>query len=168
MQRICVISDTHGAYDPRIDKLFAGATQIIHAGDIGPATPAIIGRLELIAPVTAVTGNIDWNTALDIYPRSATVTLGGVTIYVTHIGGKPRDFARALPGAPGAPGPTVAICGHSHVALVEEYWGTLYVNPGSAGQPRFGAEPTVAFLDIEDGAVKAEIIPLVMADFIKE
>lgn len=163
MERVCVISDTHGAYDERIDKLFVGAARIIHAGDIGPATPAIIARLERIAPVTAVTGNIDWNTALDLYPRSATVTVGGVSIYVTHIGGKPKDFARALP----QPAPNIAICGHSHISLVEEYWGTLYVNPGSAGQPRFGAEPTVAFLDIEDGQAKAEIIPLVMADFIK-
>ncbi|MBA3470693.1 MAG: metallophosphoesterase family protein [Herpetosiphonaceae bacterium] len=162
MQRICVISDTHGAYDERVERLFVGASHIIHAGDIGRATPPIIGRLELIAPVTVVTGNIDWNTALDIYPLTAQVTVGGVQIFVQHIGGKPAQFLRELPN----PLPQVAICGHSHIALVEEYRGVLFVNPGSAGQPRFGAEPTVAFLDIADGTVKAEIVPLLMTQWL--
>jgi putative phosphoesterase len=164
MQRICVISDTHGKYDERVDRLFVGASHIIHAGDIGPARPAIIERLELIAPVTAVTGNIDWNTPLDIYPLTATLEIAGVRIFVQHIGGKPAQFFRELP----SPLPAVAICGHSHIALVERYKDVLFINPGSSGQPRFGAEPSVAFLDIEDGQVKAEIVPLVMANWIKD
>lgn len=158
MLRVCVISDTHGVYDERVDRLFVGATRIIHAGDIGNARPPIIERLELIAPVTAVTGNIDWNTPLDIYPLSTTVEVGGVRIFVQHIGGKPAEFARHLP----TPAPAVAICGHSHIPLIEERGGVLYVNPGSASRPPMDREPTVAFLDIEDGAVKAEIVPLVM------
>lgn len=157
-----MISDTHGKYDERVDRLFVGATHIIHAGDIGPARPPIIARLELIAPVTAVTGNIDWNTALDIYPLNVEIALGGVRIFVQHIGGKPEHFGRELP----ASRPMVAICGHSHIPLVETYQGVLFVNPGSASQARFGTEPTVAFLDIEDGQAKAEIVPLAMAQFL--
>ena len=163
--RVCIISDTHGIYDKRIDRLFVGASQIIHAGDIGKSSPAIIDRLELIAPVTAVTGNIDWNTAQDIYPLTTTVTLGGVSIFVRHIGGKPAEYFPLLP----QPLPQIAICGHSHRALIEEYQGVLFINPGSTTLPRYGAEPTVAFLDIaDDGSFKAELVPLIMAMWIKE
>ena len=163
MQRVCIISDTHGNYDARVDRLFVGASQIIHVGDIGRVQPPIIARLELIAPVAVVTGNIDWNTTLDIYPINVTVEVGGVQIFVQHIGGKPSQWFRELPTTR----PQIAICGHSHIALVEEYRGVLFINPGSASQPRFGSEPTVAFLDIEeDGTFKAEIVPLVMAEWL--
>lgn len=158
MLRVCVVSDTHGAYDERIEQLCVGATLIIHAGDIGRAFPPIIDRLEALAPVLAVTGNVDWNTSLDIYPIEATTTVGGVRIYVRHIGGPPRKYLTMLPKQL----PQVAICGHSHVPLVEEHAGVLFVNPGSVAQPRGGNEPTLAFLDIEKGRAKAEIVPLVM------
>ena len=55
--RIGVISDTHGYLDPAVIALFAGASHIIHAGDVG--NPAIIAALETIAPVTAVSGNVE-------------------------------------------------------------------------------------------------------------
>lgn len=165
MQRIGIISDTHGKYDPRIDKLFVGVSHIIHAGDIGFARPPIIDQLMAIAPVTAITGNVDWNTAFDQqFPMKATVTIAGVRIFVQHIGGKPREFFRHVP----QPLPTVAICGHSHVPLIEEYNNVLFINPGSASQPRGQISPTVAFLDIhDDGSLEAEIIPLKMTEWIK-
>ena len=55
--RIGVISDTHGYLDPAVVKLFGGVTHIIHAGDVGDA--AILATLEAIAPVTAVSGNVE-------------------------------------------------------------------------------------------------------------
>ncbi len=160
MLRVGVLSDTHGHYDERIEQLFMGASHIVHAGDIGKAVPAIIGRLELIAPVTAVTGNIDWNTPLDaLYPLNTTLTVGGARIFVQHIGDLPTRFFPQLP----RPLPQVAICGHSHIPLVQTYNGVLFINPGSTSRPRHAQEPTVAFLDIDDsGAAHAEIVPLVM------
>ena len=55
--RIGVISDTHGYLDPAVVKLFGGVSHIIHAGDVGDA--AILATLEAIAPVTAVSGNVE-------------------------------------------------------------------------------------------------------------
>ena len=55
--KIGVISDTHGFLDPRVEKIFAGVSHILHAGDIGYAS--IILELQFIAPVTAVLGNTD-------------------------------------------------------------------------------------------------------------
>ena len=34
--KIGVISDTHGWLDPKVPEFFAGASHILHAGDIGP------------------------------------------------------------------------------------------------------------------------------------
>lgn len=52
-----VIADTHGLFDPAIAQHFQHADHIVHAGDIGK--PMVIERLKDIAPVTAVSGNVD-------------------------------------------------------------------------------------------------------------
>lgn len=141
--RLGIISDTHGYFDARVIAHFAGVDQIIHAGDIGRAD--VIDRLEAIAPVTAVTGNVDWGGPLDRkYARVARLEIGGQQIYVTHIGGRPADLARALP----EPRPDVYIYGHSHIPMVQEVDDVLFLNPGAAGRPRFGRQPSVAILEL--------------------
>ena len=55
--RIGVISDMHGLFDQAIVRHFAGVDHILHAGDIGKRE--VIARLEEIAPVTVVSGNVD-------------------------------------------------------------------------------------------------------------
>ena len=60
--RIGVISDTHGYLDPRALAALQGVALILHAGDIGAAS--IVDALEVIAPVTAVYGNVDASTPL--------------------------------------------------------------------------------------------------------
>ncbi len=152
---IGVISDTHGTFHPLIPQHFAGVELILHAGDIGKLE--IITQLEAIAPVLAVTGNVDWGGPLDRqHPRTQRIEREGCAIYMEHIGGKPNDMQRRLP----TPRPNVYICGHSHVPLVEERGGVLFLNPGSAGAPRFGRKPSLARLAICDGRPNAELISL--------
>ena len=55
--RIGVIADTHGLFDPSLIEHFAGVTAILHAGDIGDSD--VIRQLQQIAPVFAVSGNVD-------------------------------------------------------------------------------------------------------------
>lgn len=55
--RIGIIADTHGLFDPVIVQHFHGVNHIIHAGDIGKRS--VIEQLEAIAPVAAVSGNVD-------------------------------------------------------------------------------------------------------------
>ena len=52
-----VISDTHGRLDDEVLELFAGVDRIVHAGDVGDER--VLARLALVAPVTAVHGNMD-------------------------------------------------------------------------------------------------------------
>ena len=59
MKKIGILSDTHGYWDDRYATHFAGCDEIWHAGDIG--TDEVLERLNAIAPVRAVAGNIDGN-----------------------------------------------------------------------------------------------------------
>ncbi len=155
MMRIGVISDTHGYLDPRAPVALQGVEQILHAGDIG--NPAIITALASIAPVTAVHGNVDRGTVLvRRYPALQQLTLAGVSIWLTHIGGKPAELLAQLPN----PRPAVYIFGHSHRALLEWHAGVLFLNPGAAGRPRFGGGLSVALLEIAGGQVEGRIVAL--------
>ena len=151
--RIGVISDTHGYLDPRAAAALQGVARILHAGDIG--SPAIVDALAAIAPVEAVYGNVDAGTPLARrFPASQRLRIEDVQIYMTHVGGRPADLARALP----EPRPDVYIFGHSHVALLETLSGVLYLNPGAAGRPRFGGGLSVAILEVEAGQATARIV----------
>ena len=72
---IGVISDTHGLLRPEALTGLAGVEHIIHAGDIG--SPEIVPRLEEIAPVTAIRGNVDTQAWARDLPAWELVTLGG-------------------------------------------------------------------------------------------
>lgn len=153
--RIGVISDTHARFHPAVPTHFAGVEHILHAGDIGSAM--VIERLAALAPVTAVTGNIDWNGPLDQhYPRTQQLVLDGCQIFMTHIGAKPDKLLPALPD----PRPQVYIFGHSHTVLVETHQDVLFLNPGSAGPARFGRQPSLALLTIAQGKAGVEIVYL--------
>ncbi|HYP39391.1 MAG TPA: metallophosphoesterase family protein [Chloroflexia bacterium] len=154
---IGVVSDTHGTLHPRLLPVLreAGVELILHAGDAGAYE--VIGKLSGVAPVLAVRGNVDVSGRTADLPEDLRVTWEGVDVYMTHIGGKPRIWLPRLPN----PKPGVAICGHSHIALLEEVEGVLFLNPGSAGtQPRFGGMLSAALLTLAGGKASAEIINL--------
>jgi putative phosphoesterase len=115
----------------------------------------VIEQLQTIAPVTAITGNVDWGGPLDRqYRRTERVTWDGCAIYMTHIGDRPEKLLHTLP----TPRPRVYIFGHSHQDLIEELDGVLFLNPGSAGPARFGRRSSLALLTIEAGEPRAEIV----------
>lgn len=152
---IGVLSDTHGTIHPRLLPTFreAGVQLILHAGDVG--NPAVLEILSSIAEVAAVRGNIDDEVTLADLPEEIRKTWEGVDIYITHIGGKPEAWIRILPN----PTPHVAVCGHSHIALLEEFGEVLFLNPGSAGtRPRFGGTLSAALLKAENGKAVVELI----------
>jgi uncharacterized protein len=154
---IGVLSDTHGTLHPRVLPLFSEAQVecIWHAGDVGDFS--VIRELQQIAPVTAVCGNVDTDGNSALLPGEVLETLEGIFIYMTHIGGKRQSWYPALP----TPKPQVAICGHSHIALLDRHEETLFLNPGTAGtKRRFNHPLSVALLRIIDGRAEAEIINL--------
>ena len=149
--RIGIISDTHGRLPQSVSNIFKNTDLIIHAGDIGD--PQIIDALEKNAPVRAVRGNMDMGDWARQLPRNKTIKVGRKQLYVIH------DVYHLDINA-NATSYHVVIFGHTHQPQVEEQQGVLYVNPGSAVQPRYGYPPSVALLEINDDAVKARLIDL--------
>jgi uncharacterized protein len=152
---IGVISDTHGLLRPEAIEALRGSEHIIHAGDVG--SPEILEELSVIAPVTAVQGNVDkgaWSRRLR---ESEVLELGGISIYVLH------DLAQ-LDLKPKAAGFAAVISGHSHVPKQETRDGVLYFNPGSAGPRRFKLPVSMGRLILEDGGVRGELLQLQLTE----
>jgi uncharacterized protein len=153
MQRIGLISDTHGLLRPEALSFLRGSDAIVHAGDIGNA--GVLEALAGIAPVTAVRGNNDigpWAAAL---PETALLRFGAVLLYALH------DLA-ALDIDARANGVRVVVCGHSHRPRIEERDGVLYVNPGSAGPRRFRLPVSVAELLVDGASVVPRLVELAL------
>ena len=148
---IGVISDTHGLLRPEALTPFMGAERIVHAGDIG--SPAVLEKLETIAPVVAIRGNNDKAPRAESLPETLLFEVRGHTIHVLH------DL-KQIDLSPRAAGVSVVISGHSHKPGVEEHEGVLFINPGSAGPRRFRLPIAVAKLYVTDESVHAEIIEL--------
>lgn len=150
--RVGIISDTHGVVPAAVDEVFAGVDRIIHAGDIG--RDSVLVKLEAIAPVIAVHGNMDSGDLEWRYPDVANVRLEGHRVLVGHIA--ERLLAGGVPE-----GVDVVITGHTHCARVERVEGVLYVNPGAAGvQGRDGRGATAALLDLGGEESEATIVEL--------
>jgi uncharacterized protein len=148
---IGLISDTHGLIRPEALAALRGSDIIIHAGDVG--RPDILGHLMALAPVFAVRGNVDGGAWAAPLPETETLVFGGHSLHVLHILG-------SLAIDPRAAGISAVISGHTHVPLIEEKGGVLYVNPGSAGPRRFRLPVTVGKIQVDDGKLTPEIIEL--------
>lgn len=147
--RIGVISDTHGFLDSRVYHLFNDVQHILHAGDVGD--DRILDELELIAPINAVSGNVD-GTPTKRRPNKWCGTLYGVRICMTH--GHlldERDYNRSALTFFEGEVPDIVIHGHSHKGKNQTENGVLFLNPGAACKPRFRDVASVAVLQIEPG-----------------
>ncbi|MDO9118632.1 MAG: metallophosphoesterase family protein [Nitrospira sp.] len=154
---IGVIADTHGLFDQAIIAHFAGVAAILHAGDIGD--PEVIRQLQRIAPVIAVSGNVD-EFEDSGFPRSRVIRRAGVTIGIRHIlfeRGKLTVEAREWLDKEQL---DVCVFGHSHRPTIERYGPTLLFNPGSAGPKRFSLPRGVGMLTFVGGRIEPRVIPL--------
>jgi len=155
--RIGVIADTHGRFDPAIRRHFRGVDHILHAGDIGDRS--VIEQLEQIAPVTAVSGNVDDDEQSGL-PSEAVIELAGHRIALRHIlyeGGKLTKDGRAFLDRER---PDICVFGHTHQPKREWLGGTLLFNPGSAGPKRFKLPRGLGILHLSGAEVTPRLISL--------
>ena len=156
--RLGVLSDTHGLLRPEVFEIFKAVDHILHAGDVGD--DQILIELAAVAPVTAVYGNVDPPEIRARLPRVATLELDGFAIVVTHgdqLGHPtPAKLHEAFPRA------EIIVYGHTHEPLLELVDRTVtLMNPGGAGQPRFGTRPSVGILELEAGIPpRGRIVPV--------
>jgi len=154
IHRIGLISDTHGLVRPAVHEALRGVELILHAGDVGG--DEILDELAIIAPVHAVFGNTDDQTN----PRlksAIDIVIDGVSIHVSH----GHELGLPKPGRLlNRYAADVIVYGHTHQPLVVSAVGRLVVNPGAAGPARFEIKPSVAILEITDGAATVRLIDL--------
>jgi putative phosphoesterase len=149
--RIGVISDTHGLLRPEAIEALRGVAHILHAGDVGD--PLILESLRELAPVTAISGNIDAHGPCSHLPATEVVTLHGHTFYMLH-------DRNGLDLDPAAAGFAAVISGHSHRPLIEWRHGVLYLNPGSAGPRRFSLPISLGLVTIRANALEPQLLTL--------
>ena len=148
---IGLVSDTHGMIRPAVVKALAGCDHILHAGDVGDQQ--VLTRLEQIAPVVAVRGNMDagfWSHGL---PVRETVEIAGIYFYILH------DL-NCLDLDPVASGIHVVVSGHTHQPNLVEHDGVTYVNPGSAGRRRFHYPVSIGMIVINNGSMSASLVEI--------
>lgn len=132
--RIGVIADTHGLFDPAILRQFQQVDHIVHAGDIGKLT--VIDDLKGIAPVTAVSGNVDGYDESG-FPSETMIELAGLRIAIRHILYERGKMTKRGQAFLDRTQPDICIYGHTHQPKNERLGGMLLFNPGSAGPKRF-------------------------------
>lgn len=142
-----VISDTHGVLPPEVFELFEGVRAIFHCGDIGNSD--IIIDLEMIAPVYAVSGNMDPHEIAATQPTRRRAEIEGRHFGLVHGHLFPYPPGRHVPRilkAFGDPSPQVLMYGHTHEWDWRREGNVWVLNPGSAAQPRDGTRPTICRL----------------------
>lgn len=161
MKKIGLLSDTHGWWDERYGKYFAECDEIWHAGDIGSMD--VVERLQAIAPLRAVYGNIDGGDIRRIFTEKYRFRCEEMEVLMTHIGGYPGRYdARIRPTLFAHP-PQLFISGHSHILKVmyDKQLGCLHINPGAAGIQGFQTVRTLVRFVIDGKEIKdLEVIEL--------
>jgi putative phosphoesterase len=149
LKRIGLLSDTHGFLDPKIKSYFAEVDEIWHAGDIGSIE--VLDELRAFKTSRAVWGNIDNKEIRQETDEFLRFQIEGVSILMTHIGGKPEKYSKpAFHELQKNGAPTLFVCGHSHITLVkmDQRYKMLWMNPGACGYKGFHKVKTILRFNI--------------------
>lgn len=150
MLHVGIISDTHGRLGREAMAALTPCDLVLHAGDVGD--PDILARLNTIAPVHAVRGNVDEGRWAEELPTDLSLDLEGIELllYHGHLPPPGEHLARA----------DVTVQGHSHRPAIDRRESVLHINPGSAGPKRFRLPVTVARLRVDGRDTDAELVRL--------
>ncbi len=149
--RIGIISDTHSILDENPVHFFSECDEIWHAGDIGDHK--VLEKLESIATVRAVTGNIDSKNAAWKQPEVQIFTTEGIKVLIIHIAGNPPRYNHVVKDLITNNKPDILVCGHSHILKVmhDKVNRLLFINPGAAGNQGFHQIKTAIRMKIHAG-----------------
>lgn len=164
VKRVGLISDTHiptraKEIPLKVCDLLKNVDFIIHAGDL--VELKVIDKLEQLAPVLAVHGNMDRTDVREVLPEMNELKLLDWRIGVTHDPGalfsrtKMREIAEENSF-------DVLVYGHTHRPSINWEDKRLYINPGSPTNPLppFVIKPAIAILELTREKVEPHIISL--------
>jgi putative phosphoesterase len=155
------MSDSHGQLDELMIKYINTVDEVWHAGDIGDIT--VSDSIKKIKPLRAVYGNIDGSELRKEFPLHNKFSIDGVTIWMTHIGGYPGNYAYEIRNDIKKNPPKLFISGHSHILKVmnDKKLGLLHMNPGAIGKKGFHKKRTMLRFEISNSTIKnLEVIEL--------
>ncbi len=152
--RIGLISDTHSYLDQDILDHFTDCDEIWHAGDWG--NEDVSNQLEEFKPLRGVYGNIDGHQIRAIHPKNQIFKIGGIKVFMTHIGGYPGRYNKEAKAVIESERPNLFICGHSHILKVmpDNKNQLLHINPGAAGKHGFHKVRTIIRFSINQGKIE--------------
>lgn len=158
--KIGLISDTHipdrlTIFPENVMKAFEDVDLILHAGDVTDS--AVIGKLEEIAPVLAVEGNMDRRFGVLDLPKSRIIKVENQKIGILHGDRLVRGNMEQLAYKALEMEVNILISGHSHIPHAQKIKDVILINPGSPTVPR-GSERTVAVLEIKGEKIEIEFI----------
>ncbi len=154
MTKILLLSDTHSYMDQKILKYAREADEVWHAGDIGNISVA--EKLEQLAPLRAVYGNIDDAKVRRSFPLHQRFYCENVAVWITHIGGYPGRYDRRIREEIKKNPPKLFISGHSHILKVmnDRNLKLLHMNPGAIGKQGFHQKRTMLRFTINGVEIK--------------
>jgi uncharacterized protein len=143
--RIFVLADTHNRLPEAVKEIAKNADEIWHLGDVCAET--VLDELRAIGPqVTVVGGNCDSNYE---WPLVVDLQRAGLKFRLQHI--PPNHLPSDV---------DVVLHGHTHVPRNERRGGVLFLNPGCVTRANQGAPPSVAWLEIANGKISWQLVPL--------
>ena len=153
-RKILLLSDTHGFIDDKILKYCSEADEVWHAGDIGSLE--VTQSIQKVSRLRAVYGNIDNKDIRAEFPLDLKITIEGVRVWMTHIGGNPYRYNHRIKNELTYNSPKLFICGHSHILKVQfdKKLQLLFMNPGAVGNHGFHKVKTMLRFEIDKGEVK--------------
>lgn len=168
--KIGLISDTHipdrlSLLPENVIKAFEGVDLILHAGDV--TDYEVIEKLEKIAPVLAVEGNMDRRFGRVDLPKSRIIKAENQKIGILHGDRLLRGDMEQLAYNAMEMGVNILISGHTHIPHAEKIKDIILINPGSPTVPRSG-ERTVATLEINSDKVEIEFVKVWKNSFEKK
>lgn len=154
MKRIGLLSDTHAYWDARYAKYLGECDEIWHAGDIG--SMEVAERLQELAPLRAVHGNIDGGDVRRLFPEKLRWSCEGADVLMTHIGGYPGKYDPRIRKQLYERPPKLFISGHSHILKVQfdPTLQLLHINPGAAGIQGWQTVRTLVRFTVDNGEFK--------------
>ena len=158
MKKILLLSDTHSYIDDRILEYASNADEVWHCGDFGVN---VAEKLEKIAKVRGVYGNIDDDFIRKEYPETLYFKCENVKVLMIHIGGYPDRYTALAKKEIQKYQPKIFISGHSHILKVmnDPKNHLLHMNPGAAG--KIGWHQTRTMLKFEIDGDKIENLEVV-------
>jgi len=155
IQKIAILSDTHGHLDERIAARIRECDIAIHAGDVGSAQ--VIAAIQpKSGQVYPVRGNNDvgakWppgqNKHLQQLQDSLTVDVPGGQIAVIHGHKHNPVAARHALLRKQFPHARAVVYGHSHRLCIDQEQTPWVLNPGAAGKARTFGGPSCLILHV--------------------